>query len=85
MRAYSNGTDVQAAEILAIVSINNNLDKRLMLAAPEISATTATFLDVTRAWAESQLPVVGGFAVEKGGVYGFIPKDTFNAIFTLVV
>lgn len=85
MRAYSNGTNINAAEILAIQDIGNALGKRLICAAPEINATTATFVDVTRTWVEQQVPVVGGYVVEKGGTYGYMPKATFEAIFTLVI
>lgn len=86
MRSYSSTTPVSAAKIIAIqrASDSGTTTYTLICAAPEVSASAATFETVTTAWMDANSAVVGGYLVDDGTDKVFMPATAFETLCTLV-
>jgi hypothetical protein len=86
MRSYSSTTPVSAAKIIAVQRASDSGDATftLVCAAPEVSASAATFETVTQIWMTANNAVIGGYLVDNGTTKVFMPATAFETLCTLV-
>lgn len=82
MKAYST-TNVTAGLIIAMQRVGT--DTKIICSAPEVGAEAATFELVNAQWVKDNVPVVGGYLIDKTGVLTYMSATSFAGVFVEVV
>ena len=81
MKSYST-TNILAAKIISMNREGANT--RLVMEAPEVGAESATFEVVTAQWVKDNVPVIGGYLINKAEVLSYMPAASFEGVFVAV-